>query len=941
MTTPPPPFNQSPPPHPPFPRPRLGKPMIVVGAILLFIFLIPAMARLLTDWMWFRDAGYAVVFIKGITARWTIGAVAFAVALAVFYGTLRASQRGIVLDPNVVRLDQFAPRADVAGVVKRLTLPVALLLAFTSATSLASQWHTILAWLNAESFGTVDPVFGRDIGYYVFTLPALQVVLAFLSGIVTLALMLTTAVYWVRGDVIVTQRGVRIEPSAGVHLGILVGGVFLFLALTTWFIRIPGLLESQAGRFTGATYTDLAARLPALRLLSIVALLAAVGVVWGALRNRMLWHTALAAGAYILVSVVGIGVIPALVQRFVVDPNELARETPQLDHHILLTRQAWGIDDVEIRDLSGEATLTMADIERNGPTVENVRLWDREPLLQTLGQLQEIRTYYDFIEVDDDRYTVGGRYRQMMISPRELNSASLPTRNFINERLTFTHGMGITLAPVNEMTAEGLPVLFVQDLPPVSSVSINVTRPQLYFGELGDHWVVAPTAQREFDYPAGDENIFTHYEGSGGVSVGSMFSRLLFAIRFGDVNLLLNDAIGEESRILFRRNIRGRVAAALPMLALDGDPYMVVREDGTLMWLLDAYTRSRHYPYSVPLRDGTRYMRNSVKVGVDAYHGTITAWIADDTDPIVRTQARIFPGIFQPLAEMPADLRSHIRYPEDLYRVQTELYTAYHMDDAAEFYAREDQWQIPQMDQGDAQRAFMRHIIMRLPDEAAAEYIFMTPYTPRGKDNLAAWMVARMDGENYGDLRVYRFPRQSLVFGPRQVVNRINQNTDIARQISLWDQRGSEVIRGELLVIPIEEALLYVQPLYLRAQGGRIPELKRVIAAYQNRVVMDLTLDRALARLFDPTAATVAVDPMDMELGMEVPAVQPAAPQPAPVVTQPAAPPVPLSADAAVLAREAAQAYDAAIEAQRRGDWARYGAEIERLGEILRRLRQQ
>lgn len=917
-------------------RPRIGLPLIVMGAVFLAFLLIPALVRLVTDWMWFSEAGYEVVFTRGLAARWGFGAIAFVLAFAVLYGTLRFAQRGIVLDPVVVRLEQFAPRGDLSGVVKRLTLPAALLFSFTSAATVASQWTVLLAWLNAESFGVADPVFGRDVGYYVFSIPALQVILAFLSGIATLALLMSVAVYWVRGDVVLGQRGVRIEPSAGMHIGVLIAAMFLFMALTTWFVRIPGLLESQAGKFTGATYADLAARLPAMRLQSVIALLGAGFVIWGAVRARVLWHAALAAVAYVVVSLIGTAVIPSMVQRFVVDPNELARERPQLDHHINSTRVAWGLDDVEIRDLSGEATLTMADIRRNGPTIENVRLWDREPLLQTLGQLQEIRTYYDFVEVDDDRYMVDGRYRQIMVSPRELNPLALPTRNFINERLTFTHGMGVTLSPVNEMTAEGLPVLFVKDLPPVSTVSMQVTRPQIYFGELGDHWVVAPTAQREFDYPEGEQNVFTHYEGTGGVPVGSGMRRLLFAMRFGDLNLLLNDAIGEQSRIMFRRNVRARVAAAFPTLLLDNDPYLVVREDGTLTWMLDAYTRSRHYPYAVSLNDGTRYMRNSVKVAVDAYNGTMTAWIADETDPIVRTHARMFPGVFHPLSDMPADLRAHTRYPEDLYRVQTELYTAYHMDDADEFYAREDQWQIPRMDQGDASRAFMRHVIMRLPDEDAAEYIFMTPYTPRGKDNLAAWMVARMDGENYGQLRVYRFPKQSLVFGPRQVVNRINQNTDIARQISLWDQRGSEVIRGELLVIPIEESLLYVQPLYLRAQGGRIPELKRVIAAYQNRVVMDLTLDRAIERLFDPSAATVAVEPLDVEfdvVGASASVSQPSAP---PVGQEPVA----VSGSASEIAAQANAAYEAAIEAQRRGDWARYGQEIDRLGQLLRRLRQ-
>jgi len=627
-------------------------------------------------------------------------------------------------------------------------------------------------------------------------------------------------------------------------------------------------------------------------------------------------NTVLAIGLYFGVSLLGVAAYPTIVQRLIVAPNELVKETPQLAYHIAATRHAWALDGVVTRDLTGEARLSERDIRANRPTIDNVRLWDRDPLLQTFGQLQEIRTYYDFVSVDDDRYWIDGQYRQVMLSPRELNSNSLPTRTFINERLTFTHGMGLTLGPVNQVTEEGLPVLFIKDLPPASSVSLRVTRPAIYFGELTDSWVFARTRQREFDYPSGDENIFATYEGSGGVRVGSFWRRLVLAAHFRSLKVLLSSDITNESRAMYVRSIRERARTALPFLVFDRDPYLVIDAAGRLRWILDAYTATRRYPYAQPLPDGTNYLRNSVKVVIDAYDGTVTAYQADAADPLVRTLAKVFPGIFHPLDSMPADLRPHLRYPEDLFRIQSDMYATYHMSEPEIFYHREDQWQKPVLSRtGEAQDPFVRHMIMRLPEERQAEFILMAPFTPRGKDNLASWMVARNDGEHYGQLIVYRFPKQSLVFGPAQIVNRINQDTEIARQISLWDQRGSQVIRGNLLVIPIEESLIYVQPLYLRAEGGRIPELKRVVVAHQNRVVMEETLEAGLARLFGG-------------------AVGPARAAAAPTAARAG------DARAADLARRAAESYRRAVEAQRAGDWARYGEELARLGETLRQLQE-
>jgi uncharacterized membrane protein (UPF0182 family) len=801
------------------------------------------------------------------------------------------------------------------------------------ALAASSGWLAVLKLVHGVPFEVSDPMFGRDVAFYTFTLPVLSGALALCVALTALALLLVGVFYLLSGGValpgglalrddipIVPPQQLRVSRAAGRHVSALLALYLVLAALQLWLVDIPGLLFSSTGPFVGASYADVHARLPGLHVAAAAALLAAGAVVVGIARGQVGKYAVAAIAAYGGVSLLARVVYPAAVQKLVVAPTELTREQPYLARHIAATRRAWGLDGVTTGDLRGEATLTLRDIEANGGTIENVRLWDRGPLLQTFGQIQEIRTYYDFVSVDDDRYWIDGRYRQVLLSPRELSSTSLPTRSFINEHLTFTHGMGLTLAPVNQVTGEGLPVLLVKDLPPVTTGTLRVTRPQIYFGELTDGYAIVGTRQREFDYPSGEANIFADYKGTGGVPISSLPRRMLLAWHFRSLNILLSGDITSASRILYHRNIVGRAQKALPFLRFDSDPYLVLNDAGELLWLMDAYTTSANYPYAQRLRDGTGYMRNSVKVVIDAYHGSVRAFVADPTDPVVRTYARAFPGILRPMNSMPPDVRSHVRYPEDLFGAQVALYTIYHMTEPETFYHREDQWQIPALQQTEGQNTFMRRIVMRLPGEEREEFIFMSPFTPRGKDNLASWMVARNDGEHYGKLNVYRFPKQSLVFGPQQIVNRMNQDTEIARQISLWDQRGSEVIRGALMVIPIEESLIYVQPLYLRAEGGKIPELKRVVVAYQNRVVMEETLDAALARLFGGRPSPTAVAAADT-------AATPVAAAPAP--------PEPASGELLARAREH---YDRAVAAQRAGDWAAYGAEIERLGEVLRQL---
>jgi len=905
---------------------------VVIGVLaVLFVLLIgiPWLSSFATDWLWFREVHFESVFVTSLVARSLLFVGLAAFAFAFMYVNLKlARPRATDVFTSFVNQKGERITVDLTPIVPRITVVASIAVAFITGLVAAAQWMPVLMAIHGATVGDVDPVFGRDIGFYLFRLPAISAALSTLVTLTVFALIGVTLLYVARGAVALRRRA-AIEPSAARHVGALLVWLFILFAVQLWIVDAAALLYSSTGPLAGASYADVHASLPGIRLSAAAALLAAGLVVYGIVRQKLVWYAAIAVALYAGVGVVFRFVIPKTEQKFLVAPNELARERMYLQQHIAATRRAWRLDSVTSRDLGGDVQLTMADIRANAPTIDNVRLWERDLLKQTFGQLQEIRTYYDFASVNDDRYVIDGRYRQVHISARELNTASLPTRNFINERLTFTHGMGVAMAPVNQVTSEGLPVLFVKDLPPVSTVSIKVTRPQIYYGQLTNSYVFVGTGQKEFDYPAGEKNVYTNYTGKGGVPIGSFVRRALYAWQLRSTDVVLSSYISHDARIMYRRNILERARTALPFLDFDSEPYLVVTDAGTLAWILDAYTTSHYWPYSQPTRDGTTYMRNSVKVVIDAYDGTVDAYLADPADPVIRTYASIFGSIFKPLTAMPADLRAHTRYPGDLFRLQTALYATYHMVEPDAFYHREDQWQYPDVDQDRSNvTPFMRHIILKLPGEASPEFIFMTPFTPRGKDNLAAWMAARMDGPNYGKLVAYRFPKQSLVYGPKQIVNRINQETSISQQLTLWDQKGSSVIRGELLVIPIKEALVYVQPLYLRAEGGKIPELKRVVVAHENRVAMGETLEDGLSMLFGGPAGGGAQRTL---AAADTTGAAPAAA----VATAGAG----VAGAAADLIRQAQQHYDRAIAAQRAGDWATYGREIDQLGGILNQLR--
>jgi uncharacterized membrane protein (UPF0182 family) len=560
--------------------------------------------------------------------------------------------------------------------------------------------------------------------------------------------------------------------------------------------------------------------------------------------------------AFVGVAILGGAAYPALIQRYQVSPNEIVKERPYIDYNIRYTRLAYGLDNIEEREFPAEETLTLQDLRKNDTTIKNIRLWDTRPLLATYSQLQEIRTYYKFTDIDIDRYTINGEYRQVTLSPRELSSQDLPSRIWINERLTYTHGYGAVVSPVNRVTREGLPEFWIKDIPPVPSGDLRISRPELYFSELATDYVFAKTRAKEFDYPAGNQNVYTTYEGRGGIPLGSFWRKVLFAAYLGDIKLLLSNDLTAESRLLIYRNIRARVQRIAPFFQYDDDPYMVVSAAGRIVWLLDGYTVSDRFPYSAPTRGLGNYVRNAVKVTVDAYDGTVHFYVADPADPLIRTTARIFPGLLQPLDAMPADLRAHIRYPEGLFRIQAAMYAVYHMRDTQVFYNKEDLWSIPVRPVDGQERAMEPYyIILRLPGEKKEEFVLLIPFTPSKKDNLAAWLAARSDPPNYGKLVVYNFPKQKLIYGPRQIEARIDQDPFISQQLSLWNQRGSQVIRGNLLVVPIERSLVYVEPLYIAAEKGQLPELKRVIVGFGDRIAMEETLDGAMARVFGAAVA--------------------------------------------------------------------------------------
>jgi len=859
---------------------------IAIVVVVLLLLTLRGLATFWTDFLWFQSIDLSSVWWTLLVSR-----VAPVVATAVF--------AFLLLWVNLVFIDRISPRFQLIEAspeeeivqrfqewveprIRRVRLILAALFGVLIGLSTAVWWEDILLFLNSTSFGTTDPVFNRDISFYVFQLPLLRDLYSWAFQLLVLTTIVVAALHYLNGGIRLRQgRAPQVSPGVKAHLSVLVA-VLAILKAADYRLDSFELLYSTRGVVFGASYTDVKAQLPALTLLALISLFAAALLLWN-IRRRGWTLPIVAVGGWLAMSIIVAGIIPAAVQRFSVVPDELNKEQPYIDHAIKFTRMSYGLDKIEVRQFAASADLIFEGIEANQPTIDNIRLWDPAVLTETYSRLQEIRTYYSLDNVDVDRYTIDGQLTQVMVATRELAEGADVIQGWVNEHLVYTHGFGAVLSPANTVDpAQGQPAFLVQDVPPKAqdpSLDIN-EQARVYFGESynTDRFVIVKTEQQEVDFPLtaeGQSVSYNNYDGAGGVKMGNVFRRAAFALRYGDLNTLISNQLTSESRVLMVRNVTDRLRKAAPFLYADNDPYMTV-VDGRLVWIVDMYTVSDRYPYAAPadfFRLGTEegtlpnsfnYIRNSVKATVDAYDGTMTFFVVDPADPLITAYRQIFPDLFVDGTTMRQQLIEHLRYPEDMYRVQSDMYRLYHMTEPATFYQEEDAWEIPR-DPSNAQReevlrgrAFEAdfkpitpyYLLMTLPEEETLSYLILQPFNPVDRPNMAAFMVAKSGPENYGQIIDYRLPRTAFVDGPAQVGARINQNPDISQQFTLWNQQGSNVIQGNLLVVPIDESVVYFQPIYLQGQENPLPEFKRVVVVYNDRITMRETLAQGLAEVF-------------------------------------------------------------------------------------------
>ncbi len=929
---------------------RFNSWLILIVVLLLGLFSIGSLATFYTDFLWFEHLGYQEIFSRQLTTRLIIFVIAFTIAALILLGNWIIARRSAIADtppgtPQILRSSLARWTVIIAGVVMALLF----------AGAAAGQWDPFLRYIYRVPFDIADPIFNRDIGFYMFELPIYEFVQGWLLSVLFVTLLGLVPIYAINNlsDI---QRGAWrpfSSPALRRHL-LLVGAIFLIVWGVGYFFDIYRLLYSPRGVAFGASYTDMTASLWLLRAQLVLVLLTAAVMLLNIFRPS-LRLLALTGGAWVITTLLLSSLLPAFLQRYVVEPNELTLEEPYIVNNIEFTRQAFKLDEIQTEVFGEVADLSVDNLLENEESLRNIRLWDYRPLQQTYQQLQALRPYYEFGEVDIDRYTIDGEQRQVMLSARELAKDRLPAPSWVNRNLEFTHGYGIVMNPVNEVTPEGQPDFFIKDLPPQSNIELEVTQPEIYFGELTNDAVYVSSGREEFSYPSGDENVYTTYQGTGGVLLDSFLKRVAFAIRQSDANVLLTSDINDQTRIQFKRQIQERIRTLTPFLELDGDPYIVVHE-GRLVWLQDAYTYSNDYPYSTPINVTVRpsvmsttpaaanlpqpmrsvnYIRNAAKITIDAYNGDVNYYIADADDPIIQTYTAVYPNVFQPLEAMPEGLQDHLRYPVDLFWVQARQYLTYHMQDVRVFYNKEDLWQIPNEIFDTVEQTIEPYFVtLALPGADDLEYLLIMPFTPATRNNMIGWMAARNDGDSYGELIVYELPKQELIFGPMQIEGRIDQDPAISQQFSLWDQRGSRVIRGNLLVLPMNDSFLYIEPIYLLSDTNALPELRRVIAASNKGIAMEETLGEAIAALALTTVVDSALETTDD--GVEVTAPDDgtaAVPQPTPV---------PSAIDATVeeLVISANERFEAAQEAQRNGDWTAYGQELEALQRDLEQLMQ-
>lgn len=894
--------------------------LVFVGLLLLL-----NVPDLTVEYLWMSALEHATIFWTIRLTQIGLFAAALVLVLAYFGANAYGLSRYVSTIPASVgpggRLNLELGEIDVPiKQINYLLGGATLLASLLFAAAVAVRWSTVLEYMHAQSFGTTDPIFGLDVGFYVFHLPFLELVQNHTASL-ALVVTLVVSVFYAYTSGFRFDReaqSIHVHPYALKHIAL--NGALLALTWGAGYVLDRyGLLFEAGGLVYGVTYTDAVIRLPALWIMAAASAVLAAGLLL-VIRNRNFMALGTGIAGYFALHVIALGVIPSAVQRFTVEPSELELERPYIENSIAMTRSAYELDEVQTQPYGTDPTdsLTAEILQEHETTIENIRLWDPRLLIETYRQIQEIRLYYQFYNVDVDRYTLNEQYRQVMLAARELTQ-TLPeqSRNWVNRHLQYTHGYGLTMNRVSQEGTEGVPRLIVQDLPPVAQRGLEIEQAAIYYGENTPGYNIVNTSIEEFDYPSGDENVYTHYQGEGGVLLDAYWKKLLFAYDQSDFNILLTEYITDESRIQFWNRLEERVRRVAPFLRLDEDPYLVLSE-GRLKWVVDAYTSTPGYPYAEPASDGSlNYIRNSVKIVVDAYHGSVTFYAMEEDDPLLDAYREAFPGTFRPLEEMPDALRDNLRYPEDLFSIQLQKYNKYHMTRPQVFYNSEDLWTLPREQYGGNQVTMEPYyLLMELPEEEELQFLLMSPLTPQNRDNMIAWMAAKSDFPDYGELVVYTLPKERLFYGPDQVESMIDQDTEISQQLALWDQRGSRVIRGNLLSIPIQNDFLFVEPVFLIAQGIQIPQLQRVIVAHGDRIEMAPTLEGAIRQVFG------LAEPPPVVAAPEAPTDTTVA---SPVSRQPAQ----------QLAQQALDRLDQADQALRDGQWSEFGTALQNLRDLL------
>src|SRR6202167_4328868 len=872
-----------PPPHPRTQPPRRRRRILLILAVFAIIFFGGRSAlSYYVDVLWFRSLGYGDVFWKTLSLQWGVFAAFAVTTFLILFGSFLALKRAHLSDlpsGHTILIGGRQVKLPVEPVLRLIALGISLAIAAATGAGMMAEWQTLaLFWFAPSATGSVvDPIFGKPLNFFLFALPAWQLVAGWLLTLAVITCLVAAFFVLITGGSrVLAGRLSRSVTLPWRGLSVTVVFLLLILAMRVYIGRFERLFDDHT-IFGGVTYTDAHITLTGMLAVCVALVIGAVIAVVNAVRvprGRWLIGAILPAAVCYL----GVQAVAWYVSSFVVKPNELVRERPYIVFNTEMTRQAYGLNRMMQREFPAETTVEAAEAGNNQATLQNIRLWDWHALQDTLRQIQEIRTYYDFPDIDIDRYEIDGTTREVMLAARELNVDKLPesSRNWINEKLIYTHGYGITMNPVNGFTGEGLPTLLLSNMPVQSTVrSLAVTRPEIYFGELTNTDVYVKTRQQEFNYPQGATNNLTSYEGNGGIALGGFLLRLIIALDQSDLaKLPFSDDVNKDSRLLMHRNIRDRVSALAPFLTYDPDAYIVLGDDGRLSWVIDGYTVSDSYPYSTHYQlDSSliNYMRNSVKVVVDAYDGTTTFYVFDPEDPIIAAYRRIFPSLFKDAAMMPPGLRKHVRYPELLLKLQAEVYGLYHMTDPEAFYNREDLWTVAtEVGLSDAgqqvtQAIQPNFVLMKLPDEAREEFVGILPFTPANRNNLIGWIAGRSDGEHYGQAGVYDFPKTRLIDGPLQIEARIDQNAQLSGQLTLWNQQGSHVRRGALLVIPTGRALLYAEPIYLQAERSRMPEWRLVVLALQDRLAYGPTFESAMAALFGGESSSLTAEAAPQE----------------------------------------------------------------------------